>query len=261
MFVVILTLFSGGLVGLLSSVLGLGGGIVIVPLLTIVFRLPHAQAIATSLLTIGFITLLNTYRFQKKKMLNWRLVFIIVVFSAISSLAGGYLVTVLSERLLLILFILFLLYVFIQTLFLKHEQSIGAVKTRSPWFWGAVIGLFSGIISGTTGVGGGAIITPLLFKSRIESPTRVVPVTNGVMLLNAFFALIPLAMHSVPNSGFFTLGLIHVDRAILIFSGAIPLSILGTHYQSRIPLIVKKLFIAFILLIILLRMSFRLFVA
>ncbi len=253
----LLTLLGGAIVGLLSSVLGLGGGIVIVPLLTIVCGLPHAQAIATSLLTIGFITFLNTYRFQKKKMINVRLVFVIVLFSALSSFTGGYLVTVLSERFLVLLFILFLMYVFIQTLMIKHTPQTLVIRKRSPWFWGGIIGLSSGIISGTTGVGGGAIITPLLFKSGIEAAERVVPVTNAVMLLNAFFALIPLALHPAAHSEIFTLGYIHIDRALMIFAGAVPASIWGTHHQGHISLKIKKLSIAVILLIILFRMVYK----
>ncbi|RLD15256.1 hypothetical protein DRI50_04300 [candidate division KSB1 bacterium] len=257
----ILTLLGGVLVGLLSSVLGLGGGIVMVPLLTIVFKMPQTQAVATSLMTIAFITLLNTYRFQKNKMINWRMVFVIVVFSAVSSFCGGYLSTVLNERVLLFFFILFVFYVFLQTLFLKHNVSqLPAGQQRSPWLWGALIGFFSGIISGTTGVGGGSIITPLLFKSRVEIQARVVPITNAVMLMNALFALIPLALQPAANSKLFTVGLIHIDRALLIFAGAVPASIWGTHYQGRIPLKVKKIFIAIILLIILIRMAYKFFI-
>ena len=255
----ILTLLCGGIVGLLSSVLGLGGGVVIVPLLTIIFGMPHTQGVATSLMTIAFITLLNTYRFQKKKMINWRMVFVIVAFSAISAFSGGYLATILNERLLLLFFILFVLYVFLQTVFLKHQLQETSDERRSPWFWGGIIGTFSGAISGMTGVGGGAIITPLLFKSRVEIPARVVPITNAVMLMNAFFALIPFALQRTNDAGFLTVGLIHVDRALLIFAGAIPVSVWGTHYQGNIPVRTKKIFIAVILLIILVKMASKFF--
>ena len=252
-------LIAGFIVGLISSVLGLGGGIVIVPLLTVAFGLPHNQAIATSLMTIAFITSLNTVRFQKKKMINWRMVIIIVLFSGISSFSGGYLATILNERLLLFIFILFVLYVLLQTLFLKHTSQQATGDVHSPWFWGSTIGISSGLVSGTTGVGGGAIITPLLFKSKVESHARVVPITNAVMLTNALFALIPLALSSGNEVGLITLGLIHVDKALLIFAGAIPASLWGTQFQSRIPLKIKKILIGSILLIILIRMGWRFF--
>lgn len=259
----IVSLFSaltvGLLVGVISSVLGLGGGVVIVPLLTLVFNLPHNQAIATSLMTIAFTTTLNTIRFQKYQMINWRIVFIIVSFSALSSFAGGYLATVLNDRLLLFIFLLFVIYVFIQTLFLKPYRQQTTRNGRSVWAWGSIIGILSGLISGTTGVGGGAIITPLLFKSRVERHIRVVPITNAVMLINAIFALIPLAFSSGDQSGGLTVGMIHVDLALLIFIGVIPASLYGTHIQSRISLKVKKGLIGLILLIILIRMAWRFF--
>ncbi len=253
------SLLVGILVGLISSMLGLGGGILIVPLLTIVFHLPHNQAIATSLMTIAFITALNTFRFWQKKMINFRMVLTIVVFSAFSSMLGGYLATALDERLLLAIFILFVLYVLAQTLFLQTRETDSRKRAPSYWFWGATIGISSGLISGTTGVGGGAIITPLLFKSRVEKQERVVPITNAVMLINAVFALIPLAWDTAEKSSWLMVGLIHVDLALLVFLGAIPASLWGTHFQDKLPLKVKKILISLILLVILIRMGLKFF--
>ena len=252
------SLLVGLLVGLISSMLGLGGGILIVPLLTLVFHLPHNQAIATSLMTIALITALDTLRFWRKRMINFKMVLTIVAFSAFSSILGGYLATVLDERLLLFIFILFVLYVLAQTLFLKTKAT-SPNGTLSYWFWGATIGISSGLISGTTGVGGGAIITPLLFKSRVEKQERVVPITNAVMLINAFFALIPLAWDTAEKSSWVMVGLIHVDLASLVFLGAIPASLLGTHFQDKLPLKIKKILISLILLVILIRMALKFF--
>ncbi len=255
-FLILSALVSGLFVGLISSVLGLGGGIIIVPLLTLVFRLPQNEAVATSLATIALITLFNTIRFQKLKLINWKLVLIIITFSAISSFGGGYLATIMNQRVLLFIFILFVFYVLVQT-FISASSTQSVARNHSAWFWGSVIGTSSGLISGTTGVGGGAIITPLLFKSRIESPDRVVPVTNAVMFINAVFAIIPFALSSGIGTSLINWGMIHLDRALLIFAGAIPASIWGTKFQSRIPQKVKKILIIFILGVILFRMAWR----
>ena len=244
--------------GLISSVLGLGGGIILVPVLTVFFHLAQNEAIATSLATIALVTLFNTLRFAQRKEMVWTVVLIILLFSAISSMAGGWLVTFLPEKVLLGIFILFLIYVLLQ-MFFSLQNRFRKPKRKSRWYWASLIGLLSGLISGTTGVGGGIIITPLLFKSRIVSGKKVVPVTNAVMFLNAFFALIPLALRQVAHHTFWGVGLIHFDRALLIFLGAIPASLVGTRYQARIPEKLKKLAIGFILLLILIRMSLRLF--
>ncbi|APF18916.1 protein of unknown function DUF81 [Caldithrix abyssi DSM 13497] len=256
MTLLITVLIVGMLVGGISSVLGLGGGIILVPALNVVFRLPHSEAIATSLATIAFITLLNTVRFARRNEIDWTLVFYLLIFSAVSSGFGGFLVTFLSEQILLAIFILFLIYVLIQ-MFIGYQSRHSAPKQKSRWYWMSLIGVSSGLISGTTGVGGGIIITPLLFKSRLVKEGHVVPLTNAIMFLNAFFALIPLAFAQSAEHSFWGVGLIHFDRALLLFLGAIPASILGTKYQARIPVKLKKVFIALILLVILGRMILR----
>ncbi len=247
----------GILVGIISSVLGLGGGIILVPTLNLVFNLPQSEAVATSLATIALITLFNTIRFAWRDEIDWTIVFFILLFSALSSMTGGFLVTILNEHLLLIIFILFLFYVLVQMLFTAHVK-LASKEKKSPLFWAAVIGLSSGIISGTTGVGGGVIITPLLFRSKITKISKVVPITNAIMFLNAFFALIPLAFGQSSPHYWLRVGLIHFDRAILIFMGAIPAALIGTKYQGKIPVKLKKIVIASILIIILVRLVLRL---
>ncbi len=250
-------LIVGVLVGLISSLLGLGGGIILVPALNLVFALPQNEAIATSLATIAFITLLNTIRFAQRGEIEWKLVWYILGFSAVSSALGGFLVTVLTEKILLIIFIGFLIYVAVQ-LFWPQNTATQKRPARTRWMWASLIGLSSGLISGTTGVGGGIIITPLLFKSGIVSERRVVPVTNAVMFLNAFFALLPLAATQSAQHSFWGVGLIHFDRALIVFLGAIPASILGTRYQAKMPVKLKKWLIAIILVVILSKMITRL---
>ncbi len=256
---VLTTLLAGAGVGIISSVFGLGGGIILVPLLSTFFYLAHNEAIATSLMTIGLITLFNTFHFARARLIHWRLVAIILTTSAVSSVVGGYLATVFDERLLLVIFILFVCYVFAQSLIAPEERPRMKIKKNSLWKWGSIIGLSSGLVSGTTGVGGGAIITPLLFKSKIESSDRVVPLTNAIMMFNAFFALLPFLFKPALNGSLLTVGMIHLDRAILIFVSAIPASMLGTKWQKRISQRKKQLVISVILLVILIRMGLRFF--
>lgn len=254
---VLTAIVVGMLVGLISSVFGLGGGIILVPALNIVFHFSQNEAIATSLATIALTTLLNTIRFAQKKEIDWSVVFNILIFSAVSASLGGYLVSVLSEKILLTVFILFLFYVLLQ-MFWSHQFKASRGRKKSRWFWATSIGFSSGLISGTTGVGGGIIITPLLFKSGIVETKKAVPITNVVMFFNAFFSLIPMAFSDPAAHSIWGMGLIHFDQALLLFLGAIPASLIGTKYQAKISVGIKKKIIALILFIILSKMLSRL---
>ncbi|MDB2426235.1 TSUP family transporter, partial [bacterium] len=84
---IVYLLILGTVIGLLSSLIGIGGGIVIVPMLPIVFAMPQKEAIATSLLTICLITLFNTINYYFKNLLNVKVVLKLIIISSIGSYA------------------------------------------------------------------------------------------------------------------------------------------------------------------------------
>ena len=78
-------LLMGGLVGATSSLLGLGGGFMIVPLLPLITGIDHREAIATSLMTILFISSTNSYFFHKQSLVKWKLALALGSSTAIGS--------------------------------------------------------------------------------------------------------------------------------------------------------------------------------
>ena len=60
----ILTFFTGIVVGIVSTIFGIGGGIIMVPLLSLLFSISHIESIATSLATIVLVTIFNTINFS-----------------------------------------------------------------------------------------------------------------------------------------------------------------------------------------------------
>ena len=64
----------GLLVALISVFIGLGGGIVLVPLMPDVFGITTHEAVATSLFTIFMVVFLNAYKFHQSKLINWSVV-------------------------------------------------------------------------------------------------------------------------------------------------------------------------------------------
>jgi uncharacterized membrane protein YfcA len=107
-----LAMLAGGAVaGVFGSLLGLGGGILIVPLLTIGFGLDLRAAVGVSLVCVIMTSSAAAGVYLERHVANLRLGMTLELFTAIGALVGGSIAFLLDERLLSILFAGLLLYV------------------------------------------------------------------------------------------------------------------------------------------------------
>jgi len=81
-----LVIFLGFIAGTLSSLLGIGGGIVLVPGMVFLLDLPIKKAIGTSLAIIIPTALMGVYQHTTYGNVNWRWVFLITI----GSISGAY---------------------------------------------------------------------------------------------------------------------------------------------------------------------------
>jgi uncharacterized membrane protein YfcA len=107
-----LAMLAGGAVaGVFGSLLGLGGGILIVPLLTIGFGLDLRAAVGVSLVCVIMTSSASAGVYLERHVANLRLGMTLELFTAIGALVGGSIAFLLDERLLSVLFAILLLYV------------------------------------------------------------------------------------------------------------------------------------------------------
>ncbi len=100
-----LVLLAGGAaVGLFGSLLGLGGGILLVPLLTLGFGLPLREAVAISLVSVIVTSSASAAVYLQRHVANLRLGMTLELFSALGALVGGLVAFLISERVLAGLF-------------------------------------------------------------------------------------------------------------------------------------------------------------
>jgi uncharacterized membrane protein YfcA len=178
-FAVVIGAFSG----LLSGLLGIGGGVAVVPLLSYAFAITHAPipadmvmhyAVGTSLATMVFSTLSASFFQHKKKAVLWPLFWYIVPGTVLGGLLGGFIADSFSSRFLKICFAAFC--VFISLLFFRKEPVEGSAEEkqkqslRIPKYALTVIGVFIGTIAGMLGVGGGLLLIPLLVMLHFSLP-------------------------------------------------------------------------------------------
>lgn len=161
----ILYLIAGTFAGFLSGLFGLGGGIIIVPVLIFLFTLNGLPpeivthlAIGTSLATIIITSLSSTYTHQQKGSVRWDLVRWLAPGILGGSVFGGLLAASLSGAILQLLFGLLMIVVAMQLLAAPVKGTV--ITARKSLLTGA--GVFIGALSALFGIGGGTLTTPFL---------------------------------------------------------------------------------------------------
>jgi len=159
---VLLLILIGAIGGVLSGAFGVGGGIIMIPLLTTMAKLDQRRASATSLVAIIPAAIVGTVTYGLAGHLD--------VVAAVLIAAGGVAGSFVGTRLLHRLSLGWLRWLFIGLLVLVAARLLFEIPARSgdialtpvsiPGL--VVLGVVIGIASGLFGIGGGVIIVPIL---------------------------------------------------------------------------------------------------
>lgn len=181
----VLLLVLGTFTGTLSGLLGIGGGLLMVPALTM-FGVPLVQATATSLVGVFLSSVSGSLRNLKMKELNWRVSIVLAAFGIFTAQGGAWLGDRIPDHWLSLSFAgLLLLTIYLMNL-RQSLKSRHAINTELPtesklastpirYAPTAGIGLLVGLLSGLFGVGGGLVMVPLqmlLLNEPIKSAVR-----------------------------------------------------------------------------------------
>ena len=219
----IVTFLLGLFIGVISAYLGLGGGIVIVPLLPEISQMPATHAIATSLLTIFLVVSNNCRGFHKKKLVIWSVALLIGPFTGVGAFLSGQLtqwVPDLYLRTFLAVLVSFVLVRAVRKSFFSSQNESQRQQGHASLSRGRSVGtgLFAGLLSGVSGIGAGLIVSPLLLNLKMVKNQEVSPTANGVMMFTTFFGC--LAFVSWDPIVNWQWGAIHLDKALLLAGGA-----------------------------------------
>lgn len=181
----ILILYAGiGIVaGLMAGLLGVGGGVVIVPLLVGTFSaqgmpLEHVQrlAVGTSLATIIFTAISSGLSHHLREAVMWPVVQRLATGIVIGTLGGSCVAARLPTATLQLIFAIFLVFVAVQMLLDRQPRA----THRLPGVAGlSGVGAGIGLLSSLVGVGGGALTVP--FLSRCNVPMHLAIGTSAVV--------------------------------------------------------------------------------
>lgn len=152
----------GVAVGLASGMFGVGGGIIIVPVLVYLFHIDQRIASGTSLLAIVPTALAGVVAYGMHGNVSVLLAVLMAIGSVVGAPMGAWLLQRLPKRALQLSFMAFLV-VIIVSLFLVLPNRESAVHINMAL--GAllvVLGFVAGVASGLFGIGGGVVVVPLL---------------------------------------------------------------------------------------------------
>ena len=185
----------GLIIGLLSSLLGIGGGIILIPALYALFpHFPPQTVIGCSLLVALLNSLINLKNFWRLGLRPSPQILPMMAFAAVGAGIASTLSGDLPEAAIKRIFALVLSLLSVQ-IFLRSPSG----KARSNPLKSSLTGLIGGIISGLTGLGGGAVITPLLLKWIKIPPHKVSLYSNCVIPSSTLVGcLILLSMETPP---------------------------------------------------------------
>ncbi len=179
----LLLILLGVAVGILGAILGIGGGIIMVPVLTFFFNIPIHNAIAISLVVITANSMSTSAVYLKTGTANLNLGIALSTASVIGALIGSKIAVLLPQsKVMFILGIIQLIMAYLTYLKMKKgsKEHIENIENKS-FFYGEFVDLatkklvkynpvkigynflfscFSGVFSGLSGAGGGAMIIP-----------------------------------------------------------------------------------------------------
>ena len=228
-----------GLVGgFFSGLLGLGGGVVLLPLLTWVGRVPLKLATGTTLVQVIIAAATGVIIHHRGGTVDLRVGFVLGMSGIVGGLLGSFLCVYLSTRFLEWIF--FLVVGIAITLFSTQQRLYGHPDTRRDFnnVAGSFIGFSAGSLTGLLGVGGGFIIIPLMIYC-LDIPLRVAIGTSLLVILISSVGTLAVK---------YGIGQVNLLITLLVILGSVIGALFGAHVSRRVP--VRFLHIALMMILV-----------
>jgi uncharacterized protein len=144
--------------------LGVGGGLLMVPAMALLLRIRQHRAHGTSLAVILPTAIAGVYRYHQAGNVDWALVLPLAVGGVLGALVGAGIANAMGAALLKRVFGAFVVLVGYAMILLPKDlgQQHALVSSGAGMFLIGVVGLVAGVLSGLLGVGGGIIMVPAI---------------------------------------------------------------------------------------------------
>jgi uncharacterized membrane protein YfcA len=191
--------------GLLGSLVGVGGGIIVVPALTLLLGIGIKKAIAASIISVIATSSGAAAAYVSERIANMRLGMLLEVATVIGALTGAFLADYISGRGLFLTFALVLFYTVWSMVKPKGQRAAEAVpdamadrlRLHGSYFdrslgrevayrisrskLGLGVSYFAGVASGLLGIGGGVLKVPVM-NVAMGMPIKACTATSNFMI-------------------------------------------------------------------------------
>ncbi len=249
--------------GMFAGLFGLGGGIIIVPILTFLFTAQHLpethilhMALGTSLATILFTSLASMRAHHQRGAVLWPMAFRIAPGILIGAFTGSWLAAQISTSYLKIFFVVFLFYV-ASRIFMHVKPTIKKTYSSAGIFG---VGTLIGAISSLVGIGGGTMSVPFLLRCNATMHNAIgtsSAIGFPIALAGAAgYALNGWNVDGLPN---YSLGFIYLPALLFVSLASVTTAPLGAKLAHKLPVARLKMIFAGLLYILGIKMLAGLF--
>lgn len=252
-------------VGIIAAMIGVGGGVFIVPVLCLIYGLEPSVAFGTSLATIIFTSLSSTVNYSRQKRIDYRAGLVLAIATIPGAFVGAYLTTVIESRLLGLIFGFFLVFVALRMMTQLGFRKLGFSRIGGGWHrkiadsdnkifeydisvgLGLALSFFGGLSSGLLGIGGGSVIVPIMCLV-MNMPMHVAVATS--MFIMIFTSISGVATH-------ISFGNVLFEYVVLLSVGVIFGAQLGAYFSKRISAMNLRRIFGVVLLLVSVRMILK----
>ncbi len=232
---------TGCIMGFTAGFFGVGGGIVLVPMLLFIYSRTGVEAsiiahvaFGTSLFVSTFTSLSSSYRHYKNSNVLPRAVLILAVTSIATALAGSWIADQLSSIALRKIFSAVIFFAGLRLVFQAKEIT----DNRRPnlrLLGLAGIGAMTGFVSSLAGVGGGVFSIPMMYQFLNFPIKKAIGTSSAVIVCTTFFASLGYMANGWGKADLptFTFGYVHLGAALPVIVSGVLFSQIGAAVTHR----------------------------
>ncbi len=245
----------GAIAGVLAGLLGIGGGLVIVPMMIFCLSLQEINhdvimhlALGTSMASIIFTSVSSFRAHHKRGAVHWNVVRRIVLGIITGTLMGSYLASRLSTNFLKGFFVVFIYYVAIQLMTGRKPKPGRELPGRGGMFG---VGNVIGIVSSLVGIGGGTLSVPFMIWCNLPVH-HAIGTSAAIGFPIAISGTIGYIINGwgIPNLPAYSFGYLYGPAVIGIVCASVLTAPLGVRLAHSLPVDKLKRIFSILLLVL-----------
>jgi uncharacterized membrane protein YfcA len=250
--IVVMYLAVGLIAGLLAGLLGVGGGVVIVPMLVFCFIKQGVQAdlimhmaLGTSLASIIFTSISSFMSHHRRGAVEWTIVRRIAPGILIGTFLGTFVASWLSTGFLKGFFCVFLYAVATQMLLNKKPKASRELPGTAGMFG---VGSTIGVASALVGIGGGSLSVPFMIWCNVAAH-RAIGTSAAIGFPIAIAGAVGFAVNNLHAQGLpaYSLGFVYLPALLFIVCFSVLTAPLGAKLAHALPVDkIKRIFALFL---------------